>query len=92
MKGKVYKMMVRPVMYVVLTTKRGDGGRGAEDVKIFFGRIRNENIGGTPRAERVREGKLRRFGHVQRGNRRYIGQKMLKLEEKKMETCSGDGP
>ena len=47
-------------------------------------RLRNENIGGTAQVRRfenkVREARLRWFGHVKRRDSKYIGRKMLKME------------
>ncbi|PME06485.1 hypothetical protein A8A06_13560 [Escherichia coli] len=47
-------------------------------------RIRNEYIRGTAHVEKfgdkVREARLRWFGHVQRRDSGYIGQRMLKME------------
>ena len=47
-------------------------------------RIRNESIRGTAHVrcfgEKVREARLRWFGHVQRRDSEYIGRRMLELE------------
>ena len=47
-------------------------------------RIRKEHIRGTTQVRRlgdkVREARLRWFGHVQRRNSEYIGRRMIKME------------
>ena len=48
------------------------------------GKIRNENIRGTVKVEqlgmKMREGRLRRYGHVIRRDQNYIGRKMMEME------------
>ncbi|KAL1276170.1 hypothetical protein QQF64_035793 [Cirrhinus molitorella] len=64
-------------------------GSRAEDVEVLFGvtrldRIRNEYIRGTAHVghlgDKVREARLRWFGHVQRRDSKYIGRRMLDME------------
>ena len=47
-------------------------------------KIRNEYIRGTVRVERLgmkmREGRLRWYGHVIRRNQEYVGRKMMEME------------
>ena len=47
-------------------------------------RIRNERIRGTAQVrhvgDKLREARLRWFGHMQRRDSEYIGRKMLKME------------
>ena len=48
------------------------------------GKIRNENIRGTVKVEqlgmKMREGRLRRYGHVIRRDQNYIGRKVMEME------------
>ena len=47
-------------------------------------RIRNENIRGTTQVakmgDKLRESRLRRYGHIQRRDDDYVGQRVLKME------------
>ena len=47
-------------------------------------KIRNERIRSTVKVERLgmkmREGRLRRYGHVMRREREYVGRKMMEME------------
>ncbi|KAK3545442.1 hypothetical protein QTP70_007642 [Hemibagrus guttatus] len=79
-KGKVYRTVVRPVMLNGLETvslRKGQGSEVAELKMLRFSlgvtrldRIRNEYIRGTAHVgrlgDKVREARLRWFGHVQR--------------------------
>ena len=79
MKGKVYKMVVKPVMLEVVEVKM---------LRFFLGvmkmdRTRNEHIRGTCAHEmfwKVRETRLRWFGHVQRGDSEYISRRTMRLD------------
>ncbi|MCJ8739511.1 hypothetical protein PDJAM_G00048000 [Pangasius djambal] len=95
-KGKVYKTVVRPAMLYGLETvslrKRQESELEVAELKMLrfsFGvtrldRIRNEYIRGTAHVghlgDKVREARLRWFGHVQRRESEYIGRRMLDLE------------
>ncbi|KAK3547878.1 hypothetical protein QTP86_034175 [Hemibagrus guttatus] len=76
-KGKVYRTVVRAAMLYGLETvslrKRQE-----------LDRIRNEYIRGTAHVgrlgDKVREARLRWFGHVQRRESEYIGRRMLDME------------
>ncbi|KAK2917518.1 hypothetical protein Q8A73_004265 [Channa argus] len=96
MKGKVFKMVVRPAMLFGLETmalkKRQEAELEVAELKMLrfslgvtrMDRIRNEDIRGTAHVrcfgDKVREARLRWFGHVQRRNCEYIGRRMLRLE------------
>ena len=47
-------------------------------------KIKNEYIRGAAKVEqlgmKMREGKLRRYGHVMRRDRQYVGKKMMEME------------
>ena len=47
-------------------------------------KIRNEHIGSTVKVERLgmkmREGRLRWYGHVRRRDQEYVGKKMMEME------------
>lgn len=95
-KGKVYKTVVRPAMMYGLETvalkKRQVAELEVAELKMLrfslgvtrLDRIRNEFIRGTAHVgcfgKKVREARLRWFGHVQRRDSEYIGRKMLKME------------
>ncbi|KAF7660222.1 hypothetical protein LDENG_00286240, partial [Lucifuga dentata] len=82
MKGKVYKTVVRPAMLYGLETvalrKRQEAELEVAETKMLrfslgvtrMDRIRNEYIRGTAHVrcfgDKVREARLRWFGHVQR--------------------------
>ncbi|MCJ8735615.1 hypothetical protein PDJAM_G00249200 [Pangasius djambal] len=94
-KGKVYKT-VRPAMLYGLETvslrKRQESELEVAELKMLrfslevtrLDRIRNEYIRGTAHVRRlgdkVREARLRWFGHVQRRESEYIGRRMLDME------------
>ncbi|KAK3534389.1 hypothetical protein QTP86_014427, partial [Hemibagrus guttatus] len=95
-KGKVYRTVVRPAMLYGLETvslrKRQESELEVAELKMLrfslgvtrLDRIRNEYIRGTAHVERlgdkVREARLRWFGHVQRRESEYIGSRMLDME------------
>ena len=95
MKGKVFKTVVRPAMLYGLETvalkKRQEAELEVAELKMLrfslgvtrTDRIRNEFIRGTDHVrcfgDKVREARLRWFGHVQRRESEYIG-RMLRLE------------
>ena len=95
-KGKVYTTVVRAAMMFSLETvalrKRQEAELEAAEMKMLrfslgvtrMDRIRNEFIRGTAHVRRfgdkVREARLRWFGHVQRRDSEYIGRRMLSLE------------
>ena len=90
-KGKVYKTVVRPAMMYSLETVPLIKKQEAElAVMLRFSlgvtrmdKIKNEFIGGTAKVrqigDKVREARLRWYGHVQRRNTEYIGKRMLCL-------------
>ncbi|KAK2902094.1 hypothetical protein Q8A73_011840 [Channa argus] len=96
MKGKVVKTVVRPAMLFGLETvalkKRQEAELEVAELKMLrfslgvtrMDRIRNEDIRGTAHVrcfgDKVREARLRWFGHVQRRHCEYIGRRMLRLE------------
>ena len=95
-KGKVYKTVVRPALLygleTVALTKRQEAELEVAELKMLrfslgvtrMDRIRNENIRGTAQVgklgDKVREIRLRWFGHVQRRDSGYIGRRMLEME------------
>ncbi|KAK3563738.1 hypothetical protein QTP86_034462, partial [Hemibagrus guttatus] len=95
-KGKVYRTVVRPAMLYSLETvslrKRQESELEVAELKMLrfsFGvtrqdRIRNKYIRGTAHVgrlgDKVREARLRWFGHVQRRESEYIGRRMLDME------------
>ena len=95
-KGKVYETAVRPAMtYGVETaglTKREITELETAELKMlrfFIGvskidKIRNKYVWGTAHVrcltDKVREGRLRWFGHVKRREEDYIGRKLLNME------------
>ncbi|MCI4382159.1 hypothetical protein PGIGA_G00260580 [Pangasianodon gigas] len=95
-KGKVYKTVVRPAMLYGLETvalrKRQESELEVAELKMLrfslgvtrLDRIRNEYIRGTAHVghlgDKVREARLRWFGHVQRRESEYIGRRMLDME------------
>ena len=96
MKGKMYKTVVRPAMLygleaVALTRKQEAELEVAEMRMLRFSlgvtrldRIRNELIRGTAHVakfgNKVREARLRWFGHVQRREEEHIGRRVLMME------------
>ncbi|KAK3543382.1 hypothetical protein QTP70_018404, partial [Hemibagrus guttatus] len=95
-KGKVYRTGVRPAMLYGLETvslrKRQESELEVAELKMLrfslgvtrLDRIRNEYIRGTAHVgrlgDKVREARLRWFGHVQRRKSEYIGRRMLDME------------
>ena len=95
-KGKVYSSVVRPAMVygletVAVTKKQVEEMEVAEMKMLRFAmgvtrkdKIRNEHIRSTVKVERLgmkmREGRLRWYGHVIRRNQEYVGRKMMEME------------
>ncbi|KAK3568967.1 hypothetical protein QTP86_021378, partial [Hemibagrus guttatus] len=95
-KGKVYRTVVRMAMLYGLETvslrKRQESELEVAELKMLrcslgvtrLDRIRNEYIRGTAHVgrlgDKVRESRLRWFGHVQRRESEYIGRRMLDME------------
>ena len=95
-KGKVYSSVVRPAMVygletVAVTKKQVEEMEVAEMKMLKFAmgvtrkdKIRNEYIRSTVKIERLgmkmREGRLRWFGHVMRRDQEYVGRKMMEME------------
>ncbi|KAF7700092.1 hypothetical protein C0J45_11115, partial [Silurus meridionalis] len=95
-KGKVYGTVVRPAMLYGLETvamsKRQEVELEVAELKMLrfslevtrIDRIRNKFIRGTAHVgrfgEKVREARLRWFGHVQRRDMGYIGRRMLRMK------------
>ncbi|XP_061686368.1 uncharacterized protein LOC133506339 [Syngnathoides biaculeatus] len=96
MKGKIYKTVVRLAMMYRLETVALKKQRKAElevaEMKMLrlslgvsrLNRIRNELIRGTAKVgcfgDKVRESRLRWFGHVQRQESEYIGRRVLRMK------------
>ena len=95
-KGKVYKVAVRPAMLygleTVALTKRQEAELEVAELKMLrcslgvtrMDKIRNEYIRGTAQVgkfgEKTREARLRWYGHVRRKDDGYIGRRMLRME------------
>ncbi|KAK3541849.1 hypothetical protein QTP86_008058 [Hemibagrus guttatus] len=95
-KGKVYRTVVRAAMLYGLETvslrKRQESELEVAELKMLrfslgvtrLDRIRNEYIRGTAHVgrlgDKVKEARLRWFGHVQRRESEYIGRRMLDME------------
>ncbi|KAK3543094.1 hypothetical protein QTP70_010647 [Hemibagrus guttatus] len=95
-KGKVYRTVVRAAMLYGLETvtlrKRQESELEVAELKMLrfslgvtrLDRIRNEYIRGTAHVgrlgDKVREARLRWFGHVQRRESECIGRRMLDME------------
>ncbi|KAK3531193.1 hypothetical protein QTP70_015134 [Hemibagrus guttatus] len=95
-KGKVYRTVVRAAMLYGLETvslrKRQESELEVAELKMLrfslgvtrLDRIRNKYIRGTAHVgrlgDKVREARLRWFGHVQRRESEYIGRRMLDME------------
>ena len=95
-KGKVYSLMVRPAMVygletVAVTKKQVEEMEVAEMKMLRFAmgvtrkdKIRNEYIRSTVKVEqlgmKMREGRLRWYGHVMRRDQEYVGRKMMEME------------
>ena len=96
LKGRIYNTAVRPaVLYgletVALTRKQEVELEVAELRMLRFAlgvtrldKIRNEYIRGTAKVERlgskVRESRLRWYGHVMRRNDEYVGRRVMEME------------
>ena len=95
-KGKVYKVAVRPAMVYGLETVAQPKRQGAEmevaelkmlrfplGVTIMY-KIKNEYIRGTAQVgkfgEKTREARLIWYGHLRRKDDGYIGRRMLRME------------
>ena len=95
-KGKVHNSVVRPAMVygletVAVTKKQVKEMQVAEMKMLRFGmgvtrkdKIRNEYIRSTVKVERLgikmREGRLRWYGHVMRRDQEYVKIKMIEME------------
>ena len=95
-KGKVYSSVVTPTMVygletVAVTKKQVEEMEVAEIKMLRFAmgvtrkeRIGNEYISGTVKVERLgmkmREDRLRWYGHVMRRDQDYVGRKMMEME------------
>ena len=95
-KGKVYSSVVRPAMVygletVAVTKKQVKEMEVAEMKMLKFAmgvmrkdKIINEYIRSTVKVERlemkIREGRLRWYGHVMRRDQEYVERKMMKME------------
>ena len=95
-KGKVYSSVVRPAMVyrletVAVTKKQVEEMEVAEIKMLRFAmgvtrknKISNEYIRSTVKVERLgmkmREGRLRWYGHVMRRDQQYVGRKMMEME------------
>ena len=95
-KGKVYSSVVRPaIVYglktVAVTKKQVKEMKVVEMKMLRFAmgvtrkdKIRNEYIRSTDKVERLemkmREGRLRWYGHVMRRDQEYVGRRVMKME------------
>ena len=94
-KGKVYSSVVRPAMVyeetVAVTKKQVEEMEVAEMKMLRFtmgvtrkDKIRNEHIRSTVKVEwlgmKMREGRLRWYGHVMRRDQEYVGRNMMEME------------
>ena len=95
-KGKVYSSVVRPAMVygletVVVTKKQVEKMEVAEMKMLRFAmrvtrkdKIRNEHIRSTVKIGRLgmkmRESRLRWYGHVMRRDQEYVGRKMMEMK------------
>ena len=95
-KGKVYSSVVRPAMVygletVAVTKKQIEEMEVAEMKMLRFAmgvtrkdKIRNEHIRSTIKVERLgmkmKESRLRWYGHVMRRDQEYVGRKMMEME------------
>ena len=96
LKGKVYSSVVIPAMVygletVAVTKKQVEAMKVAEMKMLRFAmgvtkkdKIRNEYIRNTVEVERLemkmREGRLRWYGHVMRRDQEYVGRRVMELE------------
>ena len=95
-KGKVYSLVVRPEMVygletVVVIKKQVEEMKVAEMKMLRFAmretgkyKNRNEYIRGIVKVERLgmkmREGRIRWYGHVMRKDQEYVGSKIIEME------------
>ena len=95
-KGKVYNSVVRPAMVyrleTVAVTKKQVKKMEVAEMKMLRiamrvtrkHKIRNEYIRSTVKIERLgmkmREGRLRWYGHIMRRDQEYVGRKMMKMK------------
>ena len=95
-KGKVYSSVVRPAMVygletVAVTKKQVEEMEVAEMKMLRFAmgmtrkdKIRNEHIRSTVKVERlgmkVKEDRLKWYGHIMRRDQEYVGRKMMEME------------
>ena len=95
-KGKVYETAVRPAMMyrleIVAVTKRHEAELVVAELKMLrfamgvtrLDKIRNEYIRGMAHIDwfgcRLRESRLRWFGHVQRRDEDYVGKRTMRIE------------
>ena len=95
-KGKVYSSVVRPAMVyrlemVAVTKKQVEEMEVAEMKMLRFAmgvmrkdKITNKHNKNTIKVERLgmkmREGRLRWYGHVMRRDQKYVGKKMMEME------------
>ena len=95
-KEKVYSSVVRPAMVysletVVVTKKQVEEMEVAEMKMLRFAvgvtrkdKIRNKYIRSIVKVERLgmkmRDGRLRWYGHVMRRDQEYVGRKMMEME------------
>ena len=96
LKGKIFKTVVRPaLMYgleALALSRRQEAELEVAQMRMLrfalgvtkLDRIRNGPIRGTAHVrkleDKVREARLRWYGHVQRREEEYIGRRMLKME------------
>ena len=91
-KGKVYSSVVRPAMVYGLETVAVTKEMEVAEMKMLRfamgvtrkDKIRNEHIRRTVTVEwlgmKMREGRLRWYGHVMRRDQEYVGRKMMEME------------
>ena len=95
-KGKVYSLVVRPAMVygleTVAVTKKQMKEMEVGEIKMLRfamgvprkDKIRNEYIRSKVKVERLemkmREGRLRWYGHVMRKDQEYVGRSMMEME------------
>ena len=95
-KGRVYSLVVRPAMVyeletVAVTKKQVEEMKVAEMKMFRFAmgvttkdKIRNKYIRSTVKVERLgmkmREGRMRWYGHIMRRDQEYVGKKMMEME------------
>jgi hypothetical protein len=95
LKGKIYSTVVRPAMLYAMETaaltKRQEGELEVAELRMLrfamgvtrMDKIRNEYIRGSAGLEKIgkklREGRLRWYGHVLRRNEEYVGKRVLNM-------------